>query len=471
MIDPIKEKFPACTMPLSSTSPVHVTPEIMRNRQYAEEYIAHVALIRELLDQSSLSTNATLLTLSNNSLFRSLGGLLKGVSDCELSGKPIPTWNLVRVLRSKSDAALVRKTTVLMDGAEGFSINMPSAPMPMPEGDAPAFMHPRLVTSLTGNQPYYIRGGLIPHLTKKGYFWKSMAPAIHLAVLKYRLYIDPENSAHLAEMKQIDCGWVPPLSRIHQYDAATGLHKSLGPDCALKNVQYWIKVDGTTAKAASPVPPPMTWSNTVHGLTQHFEQMSMRNVVNPMDVGHFLDDATAEPSNIVLKHDEISTELYTGHVLPALELVSEADRHNGTRLQLKAIGVQLNWTLNQEVVFSTALTGKPCRKQSFSQYCWKRCVIGTKTDYSSAVNRAEWQQALQSAAVQNISALPVPRLSDHLDTEIAPSDEEGGKEAKRHKSEPTTPISTCSRPPHEYDEVMGITQVDSREAERFEHSN
>ena len=45
---------------------------------------------------------------------------------------------------------------------------------------------------------------------------------------------------------------------------------------------------------------------------------------------------------------------------------------------------------------------------------------------------------------------------------------EGGKEAKRHKSEPTTPISTSSKLPHEYDEVMGITQVDPREAERFE---
>ena len=30
------------------------------------------------------------------------------------------------------------------------------------------------------------------------------------------------------------------------------------------------------------------------------------------------------------------------------------------------------------------------------------------------------------------------------------------------------PISTSSRPPNEYDEVLGITQVDSREAEGFE---
>ena len=66
-------------------------------------------------------------------------------------------------------------------------------------------------------------------------------------------------------------------------------------------------------------------------------------------------------------------------------------------------------------------------------------------------------------------------MADHLDTDVGPSDEEGGKEAKRQKSEPTTrqnrlllPISTFSRPPNEYDEVMGITQVDPREAERFE---
>ena len=66
VIDPIKENFPACTMPLSSTSPTYITPEIMRNQQYAKEYLKHAALIRELPDQSSLSTNHVLLSLSNN---------------------------------------------------------------------------------------------------------------------------------------------------------------------------------------------------------------------------------------------------------------------------------------------------------------------------------------------------------------------------------------------------------------------
>ena len=72
------------------------------------------------------------------------------------------------------------------------------------------------------------------------------------------------------------------------------------------------------------------------------------------------------------------------------------------------------------------------------------------------------------SSLQNMPALPIPRLADHFDSENVPSDEEGGKEAKRQKSEPTTPTSTSSRPPNEYDEVMGITQVDSREAEKFE---
>ena len=57
---------------------------------------------------------------------------------------------------------------------------------------------------------------------------------------------------------------------------------------------------------------------------------------------------------------------------------------------------------------------------------------------------------------------------DHIDTENGPSDEEGEKEAKRQRSEPTTPISTSSRLPYEYDAVMGITQVDPRETDRFD---
>ena len=57
VIDPIKDNYPACTMPLSVTTPLHVTPEILCNQKYAQECVEHVALIRELLDQASLSSN------------------------------------------------------------------------------------------------------------------------------------------------------------------------------------------------------------------------------------------------------------------------------------------------------------------------------------------------------------------------------------------------------------------------------
>ena len=75
----------------------------------------------------------------------------------------------------------------------------------------------------------------------------------------------------------------------------------------------------------------------MQGLTQRFEQMSMRNNINTADMGHIPDDATAEISRITLKHDEISTELYTGHVFPACELAPVADRHHGTRLEVTTL--------------------------------------------------------------------------------------------------------------------------------------
>ena len=49
VIDPMKENFP-CTMPLSCATPLTITPAIMHNQEYATEYLAHVALLRELLE-------------------------------------------------------------------------------------------------------------------------------------------------------------------------------------------------------------------------------------------------------------------------------------------------------------------------------------------------------------------------------------------------------------------------------------
>ena len=86
--------------------------------------------------------------------------------------------------------------------------------MPVPEGEQTRLMHPALATRLTGDKPYYMTGGLIPHLTKKGHFWKSSCPATHMAVLKYRLYIDPVQSANLETVEQIDCGWMAPLRKM-----------------------------------------------------------------------------------------------------------------------------------------------------------------------------------------------------------------------------------------------------------------
>ena len=154
VIDPIKENFPACTMPLSCTTPACITPAILRNRVYVAEYLVHVALIRELLDQFSLSTNPQLLSASNNRLLQSLSGLLTNTSDITLTREPIPVWNLVRVIRLRDSAEAVQQMTRTMDGKDDMSINMPCAPVPVSTGEAAEFMHPRLVAYLKGYQSY-----------------------------------------------------------------------------------------------------------------------------------------------------------------------------------------------------------------------------------------------------------------------------------------------------------------------------
>ena len=82
------------------------------------------------------------------------------------------------------------------------------------------------------------------------------------------------------------------------------------------------------------------------------------------------------------------------HAMP-LPLAPSEYRYDGTMLTMQALGTQCNWTLNQEIVFSSALTGQPVRKEEFAHYCWKRCVIGTQSDYAMALFRDEWEHALQ----------------------------------------------------------------------------
>ena len=63
----------------------------------------------------------------------------------------------------------------------------------------------------------------------------------------------------------------------------------------------------------------------------------------------------------------------------------------------------------------------------------------------------------------------LPRLERVSDTEGEHSDDSAGeKEAKRQRSEPTTPVSTSGRLPYDYDAVMGITKVGTKEAEGFD---
>ena len=63
----------------------------------------------------------------------------------------------------------------------------------------------------------------------------------------------------------------------------------------------------------------------------------------------------------------------------------------------------------------------------------------------------------------------LPRLERVSDTEGEHSDDSAGeKEAKRQRSEPTTPVSSSGRLPYDYDAVMGITKVGTKEAEGFD---
>ena len=67
--------------------------------------------------------------------------------------------------------------------------------------------------------------------------------------------------------------------------------------------------------------------------------------------------------------------------------------------------------------------------------------------------------------------IQLPRLERASDAASEHSDDSAGeKEAKRQRSEPTTPASTSSRHPYDYDALMGITRVGTKEAEGFEEN-
>ena len=59
-----------------------------------------------------------------------------------------------------------------------------------------------------------------------------------------------------------------------------------------------------------------------------------------------------------------------------------------------------------------------------------------------------------------------------MGAEDGPSNaEEEEKEVKRYRSASTTPRSTSSTLPHDYDLVMGIAPVEPQESARFEEGN
>ena len=63
----------------------------------------------------------------------------------------------------------------------------------------------------------------------------------------------------------------------------------------------------------------------------------------------------------------------------------------------------------------------------------------------------------------------LPRLDRVNDTECGHSEDLAGeKEAKRQRSNSGTPVSTPRRMPYDYDAMMGITRVGTKEAEGFD---
>ena len=132
--------------------------------------------------------------------------------------------------------------------------------------------------------------------------------------------------------------------------------------------------------------------------------MSMRGGAQSSEMKTFLDEASEPPEELHLNHDEVCWEFYTGRHFGVRELVPGVERHHETRLKLNALGGELLWTLNHEVVFSTALTGRPRRKACFSQYCWKRCAVGTAEEYDVATSKQEWEFALMKGDLYGLQS-------------------------------------------------------------------
>ena len=210
-------------------------------------------------------------------------------------------------------------------------------------------VHPRLVTSLTGLQSHFYCTGLIPQPTRKAAFRR----AISNAVLQFKRLTDSNSYEELKALDAVECGLVPPLLRRHHFDSVTGKHISIAKGSSRKDDQFWIRQPRTASKAASAAGSP-TWtaSNSVPALTQQFEQLSMKKRTSASaDTGRIPEFASAPCHPIVLKHDELSMEPYTGCAFAHYELVPSAKRHLGAQFTVQAMGANFHWTLTQGTVF------------------------------------------------------------------------------------------------------------------------
>ena len=114
VIDPIKDNFPSCTVPLSCVTPLTVSPTITRNPDHAREYLSRVSLLREVLEQSPVQTDPV----------QSLSGLLTHSSKLPLIMEPIPAWSIARVIGLCDRADAVFQQTRALEVSADTPISM-----------------------------------------------------------------------------------------------------------------------------------------------------------------------------------------------------------------------------------------------------------------------------------------------------------------------------------------------------------
>ena len=91
-----------------------------------------------------------------------------------------------------------------------------------------------------------------------------------------------------------------------------------------------------------------------------------RDSASPGERGASLEAERQAVATVELSQSEIKFEEYTGKMLQKTEVTDDRIKHIAIRHMLNAVGVELNWTINQEILFSLAIAGTPVRKPRFS---------------------------------------------------------------------------------------------------------